>query len=593
MNFNKQFVDDLIRWGYQPLPVVGATKRPIFARWQSDTFSADAILSSSLTALGLRMGDNGLQAIDVDIKNAPEPFVFLDEFKKVYSDAELPFEKLIWQSTMSGGAHIIYRTDNPLPSKKLALNEEGAATIELRGTKSQVVIYEPDKFNKLQSLPTLNDEELFRLYSVIFNFDKTNKEMNKRKDFTDYNNANSCLDILMNHGWTVVNENDSWYELLRDGNPTSSNSGKVFKDTNRAYIWSTSTSLPSCETLTPAALSCFLDFGGDWKSFSRSIGVNQWTQNDTRNNLSIFQITSPNKTILMSDELLPKPLIGALWQEGELAVLFGPTNIGKSILAVDIADAIASGSGLFDGMLPTATPKKVLYIDFELTEKQFALRYKGRNFSGNFSRATPNYDFANLVDFRKNVIVEMMSAVQQLGAEILIVDNLSNVNPDNTQALDAALLVQDFKRMKNELNISILLIGHTPKMIPGVSIELTHLAGSAQLSNLIDSCFALNKVTRGANVYIKQLKQRNDEQMYGSENVIIGQIEKGEYLQFKYFGTCVESELLAFQESRDDRNEKIRQDYKSQQISVRELAKKYDLGKTQVADIVKGVRPEN
>jgi hypothetical protein len=198
-----------------------------------------------------------------------------------------------------------------------------------------------------------------------------------------------------------------------------------------------------------------------------------------------------------------------------------------------------------------------------------------------------------LVDFRKNVIVEMMSAVQQLGAEILIVDNLSNVNPDNTQALDAALLVQDFKRMKNELNISILLIGHTPKMIPGVSIELTHLAGSAQLSNLIDSCFALNKVTRGANVYIKQLKQRNDEQMYGSENVIIGQIEKGEYLQFKYFGTCVESELLAFQESRDDRNEKIRQDYKSQQISVRELAKKYDLGKTQVADIVKGVRPEN
>jgi RecA-family ATPase len=60
------------------------------------------------------------------------------------------------------------------------------------------------------------------------------------------------------------------------------------------------------------------------------------------------------------------PLFDAFWLKGELAFLFGSANVGKSILAVQIADAIAKGVKIqnFDG---PQTPMKVGYFDFELS----------------------------------------------------------------------------------------------------------------------------------------------------------------------------------------------------------------------------------
>src|SRR5690349_19987226 len=39
----------------------------------------------------------------------------------------------------------------------------------------------------------------------------------------------------------------------------------------------------------------------------------------------------------------PRPLLGELWQEGELAILFGAVGCGKSTLAIQLAESIARG----------------------------------------------------------------------------------------------------------------------------------------------------------------------------------------------------------------------------------------------------------
>ena len=78
----------------------------------------------------------------------------------------------------------------------------------------------------------------------------------------------------------------------------------------------------------------------------------------------LFQYKSFNKTLEESRELAdPLPLWKTLWYEGEICCLFGDTGTGKSILAVQIAKEIAE-------------KKKILYFDFELSEKQFEMRYK-------------------------------------------------------------------------------------------------------------------------------------------------------------------------------------------------------------------------
>ena len=56
--------------------------------------------------------------------------------------------------------------------------------------------------------------------------------------------------------------------------------------------------------------------------------------------------------------------------------IFSPatTNLGKSILAVQLGDSISRGVAI-PGFRLEAAPQKVRYIDFELSDKQFEVRY--------------------------------------------------------------------------------------------------------------------------------------------------------------------------------------------------------------------------
>ena len=84
----------------------------------------------------------------------------------------------------------------------------------------------------------------------------------------------------------------------------------------------------------------------------------------------MFKFEDPNDVIKSSSIVPSKSLLGELWQEGELAILFGPTNVGKSILAVEIADAIASGGSVLSGKLKSEVgPTNVLYIDLEMNQQ--------------------------------------------------------------------------------------------------------------------------------------------------------------------------------------------------------------------------------
>lgn len=61
--------------------------------------------------------------------------------------------------------------------------------------------------------------------------------------------------------------------------------------------------------------------------------------------------------------------------EGDLCIIFGQSGIGKTIFAMQVARDIA------------AKGKRVLYLDFEMSERQLALRYNTPNFPSTFFRA--------------------------------------------------------------------------------------------------------------------------------------------------------------------------------------------------------------
>lgn len=67
------------------------------------------------------------------------------------------------------------------------------------------------------------------------------------------------------------------------------------------------------------------------------------------------------------------PILDPVIQQGEHTLLFAPTGMGKSHLALYMAVAVARGTGLFDRW-HAPCPRNVLYIDYEMDKRDLQQR---------------------------------------------------------------------------------------------------------------------------------------------------------------------------------------------------------------------------
>lgn len=280
-------------------------------------------------------------------------------------------------------------------------------------------------------------------------------------------------------------------------------------------------------------------------------------------NYGLLKVRTANECLTDAEKMpIPKMLFSEFWHEGELCILFAGTNIGKSILAVQIADSISKG-GNISGFKLECEAQKVLYLDFELSDKQFQNRYSvdfklNYEFSNAFFRVEIDTDseISESETFEKRLNDSIELAVKQTGAKVLIVDNLTYLGSNSEKAKEALLLMRHLKLLKKKYNLSILALAHTPKRNPNHPLSINDLQGSSMLANFIDSCFAMGASHSDKSIrYIKQLKQRATEQMYDSENVILAQIEKNHnFLGFRFLEFGNENDHLRNLSS-DDKKE--------------------------------------
>jgi RecA-family ATPase len=245
-------------------------------------------------------------------------------------------------------------------------------------------------------------------------------------------------------------------------------------------------------------------------------------------------------------------LFDEFWFEGEICILFADTNLGKSILAVQIGDSLSTGKPLPGFNLQTAA-QPVLYFDFELTDKQFENRYSANygghyNFDANFLRVEISHDLdlPHGLTFEQHLYNCLERTVIAQQAKVLIIDNITYLRTETEKAKDALPLMKELKDLKVKYNLSMLILAHTPKRDKSKPISSNDLSGSKMLINFCDSAFTIGESSKDNNLrYLKQIKQRNGEQIYGASNVCICQISKPDnFLQFELIGSGSEYEHL-------------------------------------------------
>lgn len=248
---------------------------------------------------------------------------------------------------------------------------------------------------------------------------------------------------------------------------------------------------------------------------------------------------------------IPKMLFSEFWHDEELCILFADTNLGKSILAVQIANSISNGEAI-RGFKLEAKKQVVMYFDFEMSDKQFEKRYSINYanhyiFDNNFLRIEINPDCTDFNDFEKALFEAIENNIVLYDAKILIIDNLTYLKTQATETAKEALpLMKRLKELKIKHNLSILALAHTPKRNLINPITKNDLAGSKHLSNFADSIFAIGESCKDKSLrYLKQVKARATEVIYDSENIITCEISQPHnFLAFEFTDFSNEREHL-------------------------------------------------
>jgi hypothetical protein len=302
------------------------------------------------------------------------------------------------------------------------------------------------------------------------------------------------------------------------------------------------------------------------------------------NRMGVFIVKPANAWIgSAKSRPAPKKLFDELWFENEICCLFASSNVGKSILAMLIANSISKGIPI-KGFQLEALMQMVLYFDYELSEKQFEGRYSENYnnhyiFSENLLRVELD---SNLIpdgkSFEDTLNESLELSIVQTGSKILIIDNLTYLRNETEKSKEALTLMKYLKALKQKYGLSILILAHTPKRDFSRPLTINDLSGSSMLGNFFDSAFTIGASHKDKSLrYIKQIKVRETEKKYDSENVITCQIVKyTNFVEFEFIGYSSEREHLKEVTEKDregmiDQVKELHKSGKSQRVISTEL----------------------
>lgn len=241
-----------------------------------------------------------------------------------------------------------------------------------------------------------------------------------------------------------------------------------------------------------------------------------------------FYVRAMNKCLLRAKQLPPLvTLFPNIVLEGDLCIIFGQSGIGKTIFAMQVARKIAA-----DG-------RRVLYLDFEMSERQLALRYETPNFPPTFFRAEMKTD--SVID---NVLASIEDTAMLNHTDVLFIDNITALGQSLDKGVEAGTLMASLNALKKEHGWTLVVLNHVPKRYSGsLPLSLEAIQGSAKLNQLVDDAIGLGVSDKdNSMVYVKQCKWRNAEATLTADHVAVYERRKDDSGNLGFMFRCYDSE---------------------------------------------------
>jgi hypothetical protein len=562
--------NDLIMNNLSIIPVIGKSPAGKWKEFQSRLPSIDELVYDEGIALVCGNVSGGVECIDVDVKNDPSGTLMARLREALWECASIPFDDLVLQGTPSKGCHIIFKSSESEGNQVLAKTTDQKVLIETRGNGGYCVIAPSPGYELVhgdfKNIPIITPDQRESLFTICRSLNEYFEEVqpNVQKEWTvtstgsltsweDFNKKGDVPELLQENGWSYLYTNGENAHYCRPGKVGETSA--TWSEARRLlHVFTTSTSFEGGKAYSPTAIFAYLKCEKDFSIATKMLGKEGFGKQmiiapsssicyHDKSRSPIVSFFRPTNVTLTTP---PKKLFGSLWAEGEMAYLFAEDGAGKSILAVQIAQSIATGMPI-KGFDLEIDPQPVLLIDTELSDYQFNARYP-HGVPGNVNRRTfeENQQVALYKAELELVVEQIENEARAINAKVIMLDNLSALTSmvDLTKTEYSIRLMGLFNEVKRR-GFSLLIIDHTKKPFKEGNfkpISKHDLQGSKMKSNLADSAFSIGMSCQGEKIrYVKALKIRSFDFDYGAKSVATIELLKNP-LRFEYLGRAAEYE---------------------------------------------------
>ncbi len=211
-------------------------------------------------------------------------------------------------------------------------------------------------------------------------------------------------------------------------------------------------------------------------------------------NLSSHEVV---ETDWMVDELLG---------QGDIAIMFGPPYVGKSVLTMSLAVAVATGRPTFLG-LPLNHHGRVLYVDEENPEQIVRQRMQRLGLTPEYAK---NVRYLHEQGVRLDRDPEkLLREAQNFDPTLIVVDSLTRVHTgDENNAGEMSRLFNDgFKPLARKTGATTIILHHANKVEGGSAYN--RMRGSIDFGAVIDTGLEVEMMNAPGFVMVRQFKIRN------------------------------------------------------------------------------------
>ena len=512
-----------------------------------------------------------LEVIDIDSKYQEHRDLFGGMKELICNVDELLWQKMVIERSPSGGFHLFYRCKHIEGNQKLANRLPNAAEIadakakdskppqqvvliETRGIGGFIMTAPSPKYELIQHdfsmIPTISIEEREMIIDAAKSFNEVEppkkptyiaaekKNVEYGTDnvpcWVDYNNKNTCLDLLLPAGWRIVSQRGDMTHLLRPGTVASQKSATFFSAKNRVVFFTSSCEFDTWQgkgsktSYTPFAIYATWNHAGDKKAAAKDLYKQGYGTRFTEK--EIYEQGQEKPDFLKGKNFEYKEQISSISAEE------------KTYVKLDFSPEIKDAECLFlceEGTAQQAFFEKeqirnVIYINPKFDDEYW---HNVVNTLGTEKRYILCEDAENILrDWAKQL------AAENVLAEVYYF-KLQQVEPVIDMEGTGDVAIFDWQKAITEgaVSITYFLIGRSLRPLEDVASVLMAFPSIAKITSLVG---ALPKKPQGLKQYCRErLKYRKEEEKEqraakSEENAVV--IENGETLAKGHGGWLVE-----------------------------------------------------